>query len=164
MRIRCALLLAAGVGLALPAGAQTRIEFKEQCGRPTAEYTIQAGDHPGHAFRIEQTDCTPEGKVEIAGVAIQDHKATGFAEMDAGKGSNQWFHVFTVADGSSVYARSQGKANYEGKRFRSSTSRWKFAGGTGKFVKLSGTGSYTCHPAPGGFACQAEGEYSLPSH
>lgn len=164
MRIHLALRPLAAIALASAAWAQTRIEIKENCGRPTAEYTIQVGDHPGHAFRIEQADCKPEGKVEIGGVAIQDHKATGFAEMDVGKGTNQWFHVFTLADGSSVYARSQGKADYEGRRFRSSTSKWTFEGGTGKFESLKGTGSYTCHPGPGGFACEAEGEYTLAAH
>jgi hypothetical protein len=155
-------MLLAALSLASGASAQTRIDLKEQCGRPTAEYTIQVGDHPGHAFRIEQANCTPEGTVEIAGVAIQQHQATGFAEMDVGKGANQWFHVFTMANGDSIYARSRGTANYDGRRFQSSTSQWTFEGGTGKFEKLKGTGSYTCRPAPGGFACEAQGEYTSP--
>jgi hypothetical protein len=157
------LSLFAALLLAVPAAAQTKLEIKEQCGRPTAEYTLQVGDHPGHAFRIQQTDCTPEGTAGIAGVEIKTHKATGFTEMDAGKGNHQWFHVFAMANGDSIYARSQGTADYQGRRFTSSTSNWGFAGGTGKFARLKGTGSYTCHPGPSGFACEAQGSYFLPT-
>lgn len=142
------------------AAAQTKIEIKETCGRPTAEYTIQVGDHAGHAFRIQQTECTTDALVEIAGVAIKDHKATGFTEMDTGSGKHQWFHVFTMANGDSIYARSEGSANYEGRRFSGSTSKWTFTGGTGSFEKLKGEGTYTCHPGPNGFACEASGEYA----
>ena len=149
--------------LAASALAQTKLELKETCGRPTAEYTIQVGDHSGHAFRIQQTECTPEGVVEIAGVGIQSHKATGFTEMDTGEGHHQWVHVFTMANGDSIYARSKGTVEYQGRRFTSSTSEWEFVGGTGKFVTLKGNGTYTCHPGPSGFACEGQGDYSLPT-
>jgi hypothetical protein len=65
-----------------------------------------------------------------------------------------------MANGDSVFARSQGTANYQGRRFNSSTSKWTFEGGTGKFEKLRGEGSYACHPGPNGFACEASGEYT----
>jgi hypothetical protein len=146
------------------ARAQTKIEIREQCGRPTAEYTIQAGDHPGHMFRIEQSTCTPEPPLEIGGVAVKQHQVTGFIEIDAarGAGDDQWFHVFTLANGDSIYARSQGKATFEGARFKSSTAKWNFASGTGKFQTIKGSGSYACQPATGGWACEAQGVYELP--
>lgn len=160
MRIRPTVVLVAALMLAAQVHAKTKVEIKETCGRPTAEYTIQVGDHAGHAFRIQQTECTTEGTVGIAGVAIKNHKATGFTEMDGATGKHQWFHVFTMANGDSVYARSQGTANYSGRRFHSSTSKWTFRGGTGKFENLKGEGTYTCHPGPSGFACDASGEYT----
>jgi hypothetical protein len=168
MRIHIPLTVLAGtilaaLALAGAARAQMQLELKELCGRPSAEYTIPVGDHPGHAFRIQQTDCAPEGTAEIAGVAIQKHQATGFTEIDAARGAHQWFHVFTMADGAQVFARSQGTAQYQGRRFQSSTSKWTLEGGTGKFEKLRGGGTYTCHPAAGGFACEAQGGYRLPT-
>jgi hypothetical protein len=163
MRKDRALALFAALLAAAPAVARTKIEIKETCGRPTVEYTIQAGDHPGYAFRIQQTDCVTEGAVAIAGVEIKSHKATGFTEMDEGKGRHRWFHVFTLANGDRLYARSEGTVEYQGRRFTSSTSNWQFVGGTGKFEMLKGSGTYACHPGPSGFACEAEGEYSLPT-
>jgi hypothetical protein len=162
MKFQILLAMLALGSFAAAASAQMKFEIREQCGRPTAEYTIQAGDHEGHAFRIQQTLCTPDGAFEIAGVAIKEHKATGFSEMDVGNGSNRWFHVFTMASGDTIYARSEGTANYQGRRYQSSTAWWTFEGGTGKFEKLSGRGTSSCHPAPGGFACEAQGDYSLP--
>ena len=164
MRIDQTLVLFTALLMAVPAGAQTKLELQEQCGRPASEYTIPVGDHPGHAFRIQQTDCTPDASVRIAGEPIKAHKATGFTEMDAGEGRHQWFHVFAMDNGDSIYARSEGTADYQGRRFSSSTSQWKFVGGTGKFEKLTGTGSYTCRPGPSGFACEATGSYSVPSN
>jgi len=152
-------LLLGNAALAGLASAQTKISISEQCGRPNPEYTIQVGDHPGHMFRIEQSTCTWEGTLEIAGVGVKQHQVTGFSEMDGAKGSDHWFHVFTMANGDSVYARSQGTATYDGRRFQSSTAEWTFEGGTGKFQGLKGSGSYTCHPSPNGFACEAQGEY-----
>ncbi|MGE5326827.1 MAG: hypothetical protein ACM3NO_07295, partial [Deltaproteobacteria bacterium] len=70
MRFNATIASVFALTLASLAGAQTKLEIKETCGRPTAEYTIQVGDHAGHAFRIQQTDCTPDAPVEIAGVAI----------------------------------------------------------------------------------------------
>jgi hypothetical protein len=145
------------------ASAQTKISVAEQCGRPTSEYTIPVGDHPGHVFRIEQTSCTEEPALEIGGVAVKEHHATGFSEMDGGKGKDHWFHVFVMANGDSVFARSEGTAEFDGLRFRSSSAEWTFLPGTGKFQGLKGSGTLKCHPGTGGFACQAEGEYSLPA-
>jgi len=162
MRTRDVLIGLAALSLAGVASAQTKITISEQCTRPTAEYTIPVGDHPGHLFRIEQSTCTPQPVVEIAGVAVKQHQVTGFSEIDAGQGTghDQWFHVFTMANGDSVYARSQGTAAFDGTRFKSSTAQWTFEGGTGKFQGLKGSGSYACHPAPGGWACDAQGEYN----
>lgn len=146
------------------ARAQRKIVISEQCGRPTSEYTIQVGDHPGHMFRIEQSTCTPAPPLEIGGVTVKQHQVTGFIEIDASKGAgdDQWFHVFTLTNGDSVYARSQGKATFEGARFKSSTAKWNFASGTGKFQAITGSGSYTCQPATGGWSCEAQGTYQLP--
>jgi hypothetical protein len=162
MIINRALVLVVGFSLVIPAFGQTKLDIRENCGRPTAEYTIQVGDHPGHAFRIEQVECTPEGTIEIGGVAIQKHVATGFAEMDVGQGKNQWAHVFTMANGDSIFAHAEGSASYQGRRYTSSTLKWDFEGGTGKFEKIKGEGSYTCGPGQGGFSCEAKGEYTLP--
>lgn len=146
------------------AWAQTKIVIKEQCGRPTSEYTIPVGDHPGHMFRIEQSTCTPDPPLEIGGVAVKQHQVTGFIEIDAAKGSgdDQWFHAFNLANGDSIYARSQGKATFDGARFKSSTAKWSFESGRGKFQAIKGSGSYTCQPATGGWACEAQGAYELP--
>jgi hypothetical protein len=163
MRIHLWLVWLAAFSLATRASAQTKITMSEQCSRPTAEYTIQVGDHPGHMFRIEQSTCTLQPVVEIAGVAVKQHQVTGFSEIDAaqGAGHDRWFHVFTMANGDSVYARSQGTAAFDGTRFKSSTAQWTFEGGTGKFQGLKGSGSYACRPAPGGWGCDAQGEYGL---
>jgi hypothetical protein len=170
MRINRAVVMLAGLALsgvafAGRAAAQAKIAISEQCGRPTPEYSIQLGDHPGHMFRIEQSTCTPQSPVEIAGVALKQAQVTGFSEIDAaqGAGHDQWFHVFTMANGDSIYARSQGKPDFDGARFKSSTAQWTFEGGTGKFQGLKGGGTYTCHPATGGWACEARGEYTLPT-
>lgn len=146
------------------AWAQTKIEIREQCGRPTSEYTIQVGDHPGHMFRIEQSTCIQETPLEIAGVAVKQHQVTGFIEIDAAKGAgdDQWFHVLTLANGDSICARSQGKATFDGARFKSSSAKWTLETGTGKFQTIKGSGSYTCQPATGGWACNAHGIYELP--
>ena len=149
--------------LASAASAQTKISVAEQCGRPTSEYTIPVGDHPGHVFRIEQSSCSEEPALEIGGVAVKEHHATGFSEMDAGKGKDHWYHVFLMANGDSVFARSEGTGEFDGLRFRSSTADWTFQGGTGKFQDLKGSGTLNCHPATGGYACQAEGQYTLPA-
>jgi hypothetical protein len=150
--------------IAHPARAQTKIVISEQCGRPTSEYTIQVGDHPGHMFRIEQSTCTPGAPLDIGGVAVKQHLVTGFIEIDAaqGAGDDQWYHIFTLTNGDSVYARSQGKATFEGARFKASSAKWNFTSGTGKFQAITGSGSYTCHPAAGGWACEAQGTYQLP--
>jgi len=163
MKIHYSLAWLAALLVAAGASAQTKITISEQCSRPTAEYTIPVGDHPGHMFRIEQSTCTPQNAVEIEGVAVKQHQVTGFTEIDTaeGTGHDQWFHVFTMANGESVYARSQGTAAFEDARFKSSTAQWTFEGGTGKFKSLSGKGSYSCRPAPGGWACDAQGEYRM---
>jgi hypothetical protein len=143
---------------------QTKIVISEKCGRPTSEYSISVGDHPGHLFRIEQSTCTPDPPLEIGGVAVKQHQVTRFIEIDAAKGAgdDEWFHVFTMANGDSISARSQGKAAFDGTRFKSSTAKWSFENGTGKFQAIKGSGSYECHPATGGWACDAQGTYELP--
>ena len=162
--VRVLLVLLEGLALAGLASAQTKISTSELCARPSPEYTIQLGDHPGHMFRIEQSTCAPQGTFEIAGVAVKEHQVTGFSEIDAAKGAgnDQWFHVFTMANGDTISARSQGTASFDGARFRSSSAKWTFESGTGKFQWVKGGGTYSCHPATGGWACDAQGEYTLP--
>jgi hypothetical protein len=65
---------------------KSNVQWK--CDKPAVQHTINVGDKPGHAYAIDQINCTAT-KGEIAGVKIESGTGTEFLDIKGDKTTGQ---------------------------------------------------------------------------
>lgn len=60
--------------------AQVKVDNQWKCGKATVQHSIDVGDKPGHAYAVDQINCTST-KGEIEGVKIKSGVGTEFFEL-----------------------------------------------------------------------------------
>src|SRR5260370_23289036 len=75
----CGLCVVSGIAL-----AQGKSNVQWQGDKPAVQHNIDVGDKPGHAYAIEQINCTAI-KGEIAGVKLKSGTATDCIHLKADK-------------------------------------------------------------------------------
>jgi hypothetical protein len=152
----CVLLLTA---------AATAQKMTEQlkCGQPDRQYSIPAGDAPGHVYSITHSSCTypKPGNIGVAKkVAGED---VVFSEISATR--VQWHGVFTetMSNGDKLYYRHHGESVMNNGAFVSGEDTWEVSGGTGSYQGFKGKGVCKLHPQPDGmYLDDCSGEYTPP--
>ena len=75
----CGLCVVPGIAL-----AQEKSNVQWKCDKPTVQHNIDVGDKPGHAYAIDQINCTAI-KGEIAGVKMKSGTGTEFLDVKGDK-------------------------------------------------------------------------------
>ena len=81
MKIRIMTVAGLVCMLASAVGAQTKFTGTVNCAKPDPNYTVDAGDHPGHSFTLVKESCKWTDTL-INGMKITDD--TGAATGEAG--------------------------------------------------------------------------------
>src|SRR3954447_23103829 len=128
------------VVFATVAVAQTKVETKWHCGKPSEEKSIEIGDVPGHAYAVAQGKCevTSSSTGEKTGVY------TELQEVWKDRYTSHGRFVITMENGDKVYDAYEQKGDLGKKTV---AENWKKVGGTGKQkgAKGSGTCAATLH-------------------
>lgn len=146
---------------ALGVQAQGKVASQWNCGKATAEHSVEVGDQPGHAYAVSQSKCTAV-KGEIEGVKEKEGSATELRDV---MGSNlSWNGTFvdTLADGDKIHVSYKGTGTAKGNQFVSGNHTWTIIGGTGKFKGAKGEGGCKGKGNPDGTAIwNCTGTYTL---
>ena len=159
---KATLILFVMLALAASAAAQNKVSGALQCGKAEKEYTIDIGDHPGHAFAISQGKCA--WKAEIGGIQDKEATTTGFGEISGDTSRIRFSSVDTMANGDKIYSHGDGTIALNKGVPQTEEGKWSISGGTGMFKGLKGNGTDKGkYAADGTFTGEAEIEYTLPA-
>ena len=124
-------------GIALAQG-KSNVQWK--CDKPAVQHTINVGDKPGHAYAIDQIDCTAI-KGEIAGVKIKSGTGTEFLDVKGDKTTGHGEFVESMENGDKNYYRYEFTGTSKNGAFESGSNKWSMTEGGGKMKggKASGT-------------------------
>jgi hypothetical protein len=81
--------------------AQVKVEIQWKCNKTSNQPSIEVGDKPGHAYAVDQINCTAT-KGEIEGVKIKSGVGTEFIEIKGDKFSGHGEFVQTMDNGTRI--------------------------------------------------------------
>ena len=146
-------------GMAVIAGAQTKITGKLACAKPSISES--AGDGV-HMVLFNRANCTWATPFAIDGSKPGRTVNTGIGDVTGANARAHGYSTSVMDNGDSTVVRYEGTMQM--KKDGSSTYKgtWKYVRGTGKFRGLSGGGTYTGAGATDGTSyADVSGHYSL---
>jgi hypothetical protein len=119
------------------ATAQSKIDTKWHCTKPTGEQKLDVGDVPDHVYWIGQGSCEA-----TSSTGDLKEKSGNFTEFhDAWKASFN-FHGYyneTTEDGDKIYYTYEGSGSPDPSK--PIANKWKIVRGAGKYKGIKGSGS-----------------------
>jgi hypothetical protein len=150
-------------GLALTAGAQTKISGKLSCGKPDVNSSAEAGDAAGHMMMLSKATCTWPTPLDIAGAKTKNAVDVATAEVRGVSGTQHGYNTSTMDNGDKGSVSYQGTMQLNKDGSGTFKGTWRWIGGTGKLRGIKGSGTYMGTAAGDGSAMgDIEGEYTLP--
>ena len=160
MKLRILLTCALVCALAEATSAQTKTSGTINCAKADPAYSIEVGDHTGHALGLSKNACTWTKPMEIEGSQSKDGYDVGSADANGTKSRISGYHVSNMSNGDKIFVRFSGT---EDGKSESSAGTWSYTGGTGKLKGIKGKGTYEGKAnADGTMTYEVEGEYELP--
>ena len=131
----CGLCVVSGVAL-----AQGKSNVQWKCDKPAVQHNIDVGDKPGHAYAIDQINCTAI-KGEIAGVKMKSGTGTEFLDVKGDKTTGHGEFVESMGNGDKNYYKYEFTGTSKNGAFESGSNKWSMTEGGGKMKggKASGT-------------------------
>ena len=130
------------------AGAQA-VNVTWKCTPQGAPTALQVGDAAGHAYVLDQQNCTAL-KGSIGGVKQKEGMATEFAEATGDNAKGHGIFVETLSSGDKIhYTYIFTGVSKDGKPV-SGADKWTAVGGTGKFKGATGSGTCKGTGSPDG--------------
>lgn len=126
--------------LSCAALAQTKSDTQWKCAKASIQHSIDVGDKPGHAYSVDQINCTA-AKGEIGGVKQKSGVGTEFIEVNGDKFTGHGVFVETMANGDKNHYTYEMMGTMKNGALQAATDKWTLREGTGKLkgAKASGT-------------------------
>jgi hypothetical protein len=164
MKIRMMAVASLAFMVASAVGAQTKFSGTVTCAKPDPDYTIDAGDHPGHVFNLNKSTCKWSADTLINGMKITDDIGAGTGESTATKVTTTGTRVATMENGDKFFASVHDSSPIKDGKPTDISGTFTINGGTGKLKGIKGKGTYKVTPNADGTATVAvEGEYTIPA-
>ena len=130
-------LLFVGPSVALAQG-KTNVQWK--CDKPSDQHSITVGDKPGHAYGIEQINCTAI-KGDIAGNKMKSGTGTESLDIIGDDVTGHGEFLETMENGDKNLYRYEFSFTTKNGAFESGSNKWSLIEGGGKMKggKASGT-------------------------
>ena len=127
--------------------AQVKVDIQWKCNKTSNQPSIEVGDKPGHAYAVDQINCTAT-KGEIEDVKIKSGVGTEFIEIKGDKFSGHGEFVQTMDNGDNNFYTYQIMGTMKGGGLQAATNKWTLreGGGKSKGAKSSGTCKGTGNP------------------
>jgi hypothetical protein len=118
--------------------AQSKLETKWHCDKPSATQKLDVGDVPDHSYVIAQGSCTA-----TAGDSLSDKSGayTEFQEVWKAKFTNHGRFNVTTDNGDMAYYTYEGSGPTD--ITKPAMNKWKINNGTGKVKGINGSGGCT---------------------
>jgi hypothetical protein len=131
----CLVCLASPVALAQ---GKTNVQWK--CDKPAVQHSIPVGDQPGHAYAIDQINCTAI-KGDIAGNKMKSGSGTEFLDIKGDTVTGHGEFVENMENGDKNVYKYEFSGTAQNGAFQSGTNKWSLIKGGGKMKggKASGT-------------------------
>jgi hypothetical protein len=157
------LLCLAGLLLAVPASAQTKVSGKAHCAKADPDYAVEVADKPGHVLTARKASCTwADGSMQIAGLTAKTGTDAATGEVNGATLRDSGYHTATMDNGDKMTVRFGGTMALAKDNTGSFDGKWTFVSGTGKLKGIKGSGTYKGTVAADGSAeVNVEGDYTL---
>ncbi|MBZ5570097.1 MAG: hypothetical protein LAN64_19935 [Acidobacteriia bacterium] len=154
--VLCVVCLLSSAGL-----AQVKLDNQWKCDKPSNQHSINVGDKPGHAYSVEQINCTST-KGEFDGVKRKSGVGTEFIEVNGDKFTGHGEFVETMANGDKNFYTYQMTGTMKNGALQAGSDKWTLREGGGKMKggKASGTCKGAGNPDQSA-TWDCTGEYSM---
>jgi hypothetical protein len=146
-------------GMAVIAGAQTKITGKLTCAKPSVR---EGGGDGGQMIVFQRANCNWTTPFTIAGSKPGRTVDVSIGDVSGSVGKVHGYSTSVMDNGDSTVVRFEGTS--QAKKDGSSTDKgtWRYVRGTGKFKGISGSGTFKGAGAADGTAwADVSGHYSL---
>jgi len=140
--VLCLVCLVSSVALAQ---GKTNVQWK--CDKPSVQHSIPVGDKPGHAYAIEQINCTAI-KGDIAGNKMKSGIGTEFLYLKGDDVTGHGEFVESMENGDKNVYKYEFSGTAKNGAFESGTNKWSLIEGGGKMKggKANGTCKAKANP------------------
>lgn len=133
--VLCAVCLLSSAGL-----AQMKLDNQWKCAKASNQHSIDIGDKPGHAYSVDQINCTAT-KGEFDGVKRKSGVGTEFLEVNGDKFTGHGEFVETMANGDKNFYSYQMSGTLKNGALQAATDKWTMREGGGKMKGGKASGS-----------------------
>jgi hypothetical protein len=146
-------------GMAVIAGAQTKIAGKLTCAKPSVSETAGEGTQ---MIMFQKANCNWTTPFTIDGSKPGRTLNASVGDMTGASGRSHGYSSSVFDNGDSTFVRFEGTSQMKKDRSGAISGTWKYVRGTGKFTGISGSGTYKGEAASdGGAWADVTGHYSL---
>ena len=141
--------------------AQVKSTVQWKCDKPSDQHSINVGDQPGHAYAVDQINCTPVSG-DINGAKRKSGTSTEFLEFRGDKFTGHGEFVETMENGDKNFYTYQMKGILKNGVLQAGSDTWSMREGAGKLKGAKASG--TCKGAgnPDGTATwDCSGDYTM---
>ena len=117
--------------------AQSKIDTKWHCSKPSAQQKMDVGDMPDHSYAIAQGACNATSSGE--GFAEKNGSYTEFQDIGKASTSVHGHFMVTMDNGDKVHYSYIGTASADATKPMS--NKWTIVSGTGKEKGIKGSGT-----------------------
>lgn len=146
-------------GMAVIAGAQTKITGKLTCAKPSVR---EGGGEGAQMVVFQRSNCTWTTPFIIGGSKPGSTVDVSIGDISGSTGKLHGYSASVLDNGDSTFVRFEGTS--QSKKDGSGTDRgtWRYVRGTGKFKGISGSGTFKGEAAADGSSwADISGHYSL---
>ncbi len=158
------LLLVLCFGCLLPWFTQAQVKMDNQwkCDKPTKQHSLDIGDRSGHAYSVDQFNCTPT-QGDINGTKRKSGVGTEFVEAHGDQFSGHGEFVETMENGDRNFYTYQMKGTMKNGALQAASNKWSLREGGGKMKggKASGTCTGKGNPDQS-TTWDCTGDYTIP--
>ena len=146
-------------GMAVIAGAQTKITGKLTCAKPSVSET---GGDGAQMIMFQRANCTWATPFTIDGSKPGRTLNASIADMTGSMGRDHGYSTSVMDNGDSTFVRYEGTMSMKKDGSGTYKGTWKYVRGTGKLRGISGSGTYKGAGAADGTSwADISGHYSL---
>ena len=126
--------------------AQVKSTVQWKCDKASDKHSIDVGDKSGHAYAVDQINCTPISG-DIDGAKRKSGMGTEFLEVSGDHLSGHGEFIETMENGDKNFYTYQTKATLKDGALQSGSNTWSLREGGGKLKGAKGSG--TCKGSAG---------------
>jgi hypothetical protein len=146
-------------GMAVIAGAQTKISGKLTCAKPSVS---QTGGDGSQMIMFQKSNCTWTTPFTIDGSKPGPTVDVAIGDITGSMVKNHGYSTTVMDNGDSTIVRYEGTTQMKKDGSGTLKGTWKYVRGTGKFRGISGSGTYKGEGAADRTAwADVSGHYSL---